>query len=182
MELLSAEYKTIQTQIGEWLTHSEHELETTFGETGQVDMTTFLNVAKRLRTKGYSSLPQGDILTVTTKDNVRFSLNGLGIIQQYCRDDTMSGKPYVALIKDRSVKAQNVDVDEYGFRIKSRREIPLASDDASVKKLFESWAEVPKAFRLIRRWTFEDAGIRIDMSIVKSTKKLSGGNYKWQKN
>jgi hypothetical protein len=181
MELLSAEYKTIQTQIGEWLTHSEHELETTFGESGQVDMTTFLNVAKRLRTKGYSSLPQGDILTVTTKDNVRFSLNGLGIIQQYCRDDTMSGKPYVALIKDRAVKAQNVDVDEYGFRIKSRREIPLASDDASVKKLFESWAEVPKAFRLIRRWTFEDAGIRIDMSIVKSTKKLSGGNYKWQK-
>lgn len=181
MELLSAEYKTIQTQIGEWLTHSEHELETTFGETGQVDMTTFLNVAKRLRTKGYTSLPQGDILTVMTKDHVRFSLNGLGIIQQYCRDDTMAGKPFVAIIKDRSVKAQNVDVDEYGFRIKSRREIDLATDDASVKKLLEKWEEVPKAFRLIRRWTFEDTGIRIDMSIVKSTKKLSGGSYKWQK-
>ena len=181
MELLSAEFKTIQTQVSEWLTNPEHELETTFGETGQVDMTTFLNVAKRLRTKGYSSLPQGDIMTVMTKENVRFSLNGLGVIQQYCRDDTMAGKPFVAMIKDRSVKAQNVDVDEYGFRIKSRREIPLGSDDAAVKKLFESWAEVPKAFRIIRRWTFEDTGIRIDMSIVKSTKKLSGGNFKWQK-
>ena len=74
MELLSAEFKTIQTQVSEWLTNPEHELETTFGETGQVDMTTFLNVAKRLRTKGYSSLPQGDIMTVMTKDNVRFSL------------------------------------------------------------------------------------------------------------
>lgn len=181
MELLSAEYKTIQTQVGEWLAHSEHELETTFGESGQVDMTTFLNVAKRLKTKGYTSLPQGDILTVMTKENIRFSLSGLGNIQQYCRDDIMSGRPFTAMIKDRSVKAQNVDVDEYGFRIKSRREIPLASDDAAVKKLFENWAEVPKAFRVIRRWTFEDVGLRIDMSIIKSTKKLSGGNFKWQK-
>jgi hypothetical protein len=181
MELLSAEYKIIQTQVGEWLTHSEHELETTFGESGQVDMTTFLNVAKRLKTKGYTSLPQGNILTVTTKENVRFSLSGLGVIQQYCRDDTMAGKPFVAMIKDRGVKAQNVDIDEYGFRIKSRREMPMASDDATVKKLLEGWAELPKAFRLLRRWTFEGDGIRIDMSIVKSTKKLSGGNYKWQK-
>ena len=181
MELLPAEFKTIQTQVNEWLTNPEHELETTFGESGQVDMTTFLNVAKRLRTKGYSSLPQGDIMTVMTKENVRFSLNGLGVIQQYCRDDTMAGKPFVAMIKDRSVKAQNVDVDEYGFRIKSRREIPLGADDAAVKKLLENWSEVPKAFRIIRRWTFEDTGIRIDMSIVKSTKKLSGGNFKWQK-
>ena len=181
MELSGAEFKTIQTQVNEWLTNPEHELETTFGQSGQVDMTTFLNVAKRLRTKGYSSLPQGDIMTVMTKENVRFSLNGLGVIQQYCRDDTMAGKPFVAMIKDRSVKAQNVDVDEYGFRIKSRREIPLGSDDAAVKKLLESWADVPKAFRIIRRWTFEDTGIRIDMSIVKSTKKLVGGNYKWQK-
>uniref|UniRef100_A0A6C0K7V1 mRNA (guanine-N(7))-methyltransferase n=1 Tax=viral metagenome TaxID=1070528 RepID=A0A6C0K7V1_9ZZZZ len=181
MELSAAEFKTIQTQVNEWLTNPEHELETTFGETGQVDMTTFLNVAKRLRTKGYSSLPQGDIMTVMTKENIRFSLNGLGVIQQYCRDDTMAGKPFVAMIKDRSVKAQNVDVDEYGFRIKSRREIPLGTDDAAVKKLFASWADVPKAFRIIRRWTFEDTGIRIDMSIVKSTKKVSGGNFRWQK-
>lgn len=181
MELLSAEYKSIQSQVQEWLDHPEHELETTFGETGSVDMTTFLNVAKRLRMKGYKSLPQGNSLAVITKENIRFSLSSLGIIQEYCRDDTMAGKPFTAMIKDRSVKMRNVDVDEYGFRIKSRREIPMGSDDATVKKLFARWAEVPKAFRLIRRWTFEDTGIRIDMSIVKSTKKLSGGGFKWQK-
>jgi hypothetical protein len=43
MELSGAEFKTIQTQVSEWLANPEHELETTFGEAGQVDMTTFLN-------------------------------------------------------------------------------------------------------------------------------------------
>jgi hypothetical protein len=181
MELLSAEHKAIQSQLEEWLSHPEYELETTFGETGSVDMTTFLNVAKRLRMKGYKSLPQGNSLVVITKENIRFSLLSLGIIQEYCRDDIMAGKPYVAMIKDRSVKTRNVDVEEYGFRIKSRREIPMGSDDATVKRLFEQWSELQKAFRMIRRWTFEDNGVRIDMSIVKSTKKLSSGAYKWQK-
>jgi hypothetical protein len=179
MELSSAEYKGIQAQVKEWLDHPEHELETTFGT---IDTTTFLSVAKRLRARGFTSLPQGDALNVMTKENIRFTLSGLGIIQQYCRDDVMAGKPYGAMIKDRAVAIRSVDIDEYGFRLKARREIPMANDDASVKKLLDNWAQVPKAFRMIRRWTFESDGVRVDMSIVRSTKKLPGGGaFKWQK-
>ena len=178
MELSATEYKGIQAQVKEWLDHPEHELETTFGT---IDTTTFLSVAKRLKARGYTSLPQGDSMTVMTKENIRFTLSGLGIIQQYCRDDVMAGKPYAAMIKDRSVATRNIDVAEYNFRIKARREIPMATDDASVNKLLEDWGQLPKAFRMIRRWTFEGDGVRVDMSIVRSTKKLPGGAFKWQK-
>ena len=180
MELSPAEYKGLQVQVKEWIGHRDNELETTFDS---IDTTTFLSVARRLKARGYKSLPQGDSMNVMTKENIRFTLSGLGIIQQYCRDDTMSGKPYTAMIKDRSVAVRNVDIDEYGFRTKARREIALAADDPSVVKLMESWSQVPKAFRMIRRWTFESDGVRIDMSIVRSTKKLPGGGaFKWQKN
>ena len=178
MELSATEYKGIQAQVKEWLDHPEHELETTFGT---IDTTTFLSVAKRLKARGFTSLPQGDSMTVMTKENIRFTLSSLGIIQQYCRDDVMAGKPYAAMIKDRSVVTRNIDVTEYNFRIKARREIPMATDDASVNKLLEGWAQLPKAFRMIRRWTFEGNGVRVDMSIVRSTKKLPGGAFKWQK-
>ena len=66
MELFSAEAENIKKRVEEWITHPEYELEATFGATGEVDSTTFLAVAQRLRAKGYASLPQEDRLTVIT--------------------------------------------------------------------------------------------------------------------
>lgn len=186
MELYSAEAKAIQSQVSEWLKNSEFELETTFGPDGLVSQTTFLAVAKRLRAKGYTSLPQEDRLTITTRDNVRFTLSSLGIIQEYCRDDLLAGTSFTAMIKDRATPVSNVDLEEYDVRIKSRREIPMGHDDATVKKILEEWPRVQKAFRMIRRWSFEIEGLRFDLSIVRSTKKLpkrngaANGDYRWQ--
>lgn len=181
MELFSAEANAIKAQVNEWLLHDDYELETVFGEKGIVDSTTFLAVAKRLRAKGYTNLPQEDRLTITTKDHVRFSIDSLGIIQKYCIDNILAGKPFTAMIKDRAVATKNIDLEEYDIRIKQRREIGMAHDDAEVKKLMDQWSRVPKAFRMIRRWTFEAEGIRIDMSIVRSTSQNSRGEYKWQR-
>uniref|UniRef100_A0A6C0JXM8 mRNA (guanine-N(7))-methyltransferase n=1 Tax=viral metagenome TaxID=1070528 RepID=A0A6C0JXM8_9ZZZZ len=181
MELFSAEANAIKAQVSEWIQHADYELETVFGERGVVDSTTFIAVAKRLRAKGYTNMPQEDRLTITTKDHVRFSLDGLGIIQKYCSDDVLAGKPFTAMIKDRAVATKNVDVEEYDIRIKQRREVGMAQDDAEVKKLLDQWSRIPKAFRMIRRWTFEGEGIRIDMSIVRSTKTNERGEYKWQR-
>ena len=181
MELFSAEANAIKTQVNEWLLHDDYELETVFGEKGIVDSTTFLAVAKRLRAKGYTNLPQEDRLTITTKDHVRFSIDSLGIIQKYCIDNVLAGKPFTAMIKDRAVATKNIDLEEYDIRIKQRREIGMAHDDAEVKKLMDQWSRVPKAFRMIRRWTFEADGVRIDMSIVRSTTQNSRGEYKWQR-
>jgi len=184
MELYAAEAESIKKRVEEWMLHSNYELEATFGragKVGEVDATTFLAVAQRLRAKGYRALPQGDYMTVTTPEHLRFTIGSLGVIQAYCDDDVMAGKPYDVMIKDRATAESQLDLDDYGTRIKVRRETALASDDAQVIKLFETWGAQKKAFRMIRRWSFEGDGIQIDMSIIRSTVKTKTGDFKWQR-
>jgi hypothetical protein len=83
------------------------------------------------------------------------------------------------MIKDRTGLESQIDLEEYQCRIKSRREIALSTDDPRVREMMENWAQVKKAYRLIRRWTFKGKGMRIDMSIVRSTPKDSRGEYRW---
>ena len=181
MELFSAEAESIRKRVEDWITHPEYELEATFGATGEVDAVTFLAVAQRLRAKGYKALPQEDRMTVITPEHIRFTLASLGVIQAYCQDDVMAGKPYTVMIKDRATADSQVDLDDYNVRIKVRRETEMAYDDAKVKQVFEGWAQQRKAFRMIRRWTFDGDGIRVDMSIVRSTQKQRTGDFKWQR-
>ena len=183
MDLFAAEAAAIRARVNDWLTHPGYELEATFGKgvDGEVDAVTFLAVAQRLRAKGYRALPQGDYMTVMTPEHLRFTLGSLGVIQAYCEDDTMAGKPYEVMIKDRATAESQVDLDDYNTRIKVRRETALSPDDAQVMKLFEGWPQQKKAFRMIRRWSFEGDGIQIDMSIVRSTVKAKSGDFKWQR-
>ena len=179
MDLYSADSKRIQTLITEWLAHPEQELEATFGAGGVVDATTFLNITQRLRAKGYEALPQDDRLSIITPNNIRLSLQGLGVLQNYCRDDILEGKPYSAMIKDRTSSDSNLDLGEYDMRIKSRREINLAPEDPRVREIIQNWNNAKKAFRLLRRWTFKGNGMRIDMSIVRSSPKDNRGEFRW---
>ena len=180
MELYKAEAEQLKKQISNWIEHPDYELESTFGK-GTVDATTFFQVALRLRSKGLKELSQDDRLTITTPEHVRFTIQSMGVIQQYCRDDTLTGKPFIAMIKDRSSIDSNIDLDDYDTRIKTRREVLMANDEAQIKELFAKWPIQKKAFRMIRRWSFEEPGLRYDLSIVRSTKRDSKGEFKWQR-
>jgi predicted NAD-dependent protein-ADP-ribosyltransferase YbiA (DUF1768 family) len=183
MELYPPEHKLLETIVQNWVDHPLRECEATFGSKdkgGQIDGTAFLAVAQRLRAKGYTALPQEDRLTVTTPDNNRFTLSGMGVIQQYCRDNRMAGKPYVAITKDRASNDPPLDLDDYDTRIKVRNEIPLPT--SVINDVLASWAQQKKAFRLIRRWSFEGEGFQFDLSIVYSTFRDAKGNYKWVRN
>ena len=180
MELYKAEAEQLKKQISNWIEHPDYELESTFGK-GTVDATTFFQVALRLRSKGLKELSQEDRLTITTPEHVRFTIQSMGVIQQYCRDDTVVGKPFVAMIKDRSSLDSHIDLDDYDVRIKTRREVFMANDESQIKELFAKWPIQKKAFRMIRRWSFEEPGLRYDLSIVRSTKRDSKGEFKWQR-
>jgi hypothetical protein len=45
----------------------------------------------------------------------------------------------------------------------------------------KTWGQQRKAFRMIRRWAFKskDEGFRVDMSIVRSTKRKT--EFMWQR-
>jgi predicted NAD-dependent protein-ADP-ribosyltransferase YbiA (DUF1768 family)/SAM-dependent methyltransferase len=188
MELYPAEIEGLRQLVQEWVTHPDYELESSFGAGGVVSSTTFLNVAQRLKAKGYVELPQEDYMNILTPDNVRFTIKSMRAIQSYCRDNILEGKPFEAMVKDRAVKMSNLDIPDYETRIKIRRENSLAQSTSIVQDQLRKWPSQKKAFRLIRRWTFMDEanGIRVDMSIVRSTPKFvkkngSTGDYKWQR-
>jgi hypothetical protein len=180
MDLTSDQSKLINKFIQDWFKDKRLELETTFGIGGVIDSNTFLQIAQRLRNKGFEVVPQDDRLSIITPNHIRLSLLGLGVLQQYCRDDTLEGKVYSAMFKDRAFPDSNIDIREYNIRFKVRREEELSEDDPRVMALLTNWEKQKKAFRLIRRWTFRGKGIRIDMSMVRQSPNIPGkGEFDW---
>jgi SAM-dependent methyltransferase len=180
MDITSDQSKLINKFIQDWFKDKKLELETTFGAGGVVDSTTFLQIAQRLRNKGFEVIPQDDRLSIITPNHIRLSLQGLGVLQQYCKDDVLQGKAFTAMFKDRAFPDSNIDLKEYDIRFKIRREEELSQNDPRVVALIDNWENQKKAFRLIRRWTFQGKGIRIDMSMVRQTRNIPGkGEYAW---
>jgi mRNA (guanine-N7-)-methyltransferase len=180
MELTSDQFKLVNKFVQDWFKDKKLELETTFGIGGVVDSTAFLQIAQRLRNKGFEVIPQDDRLSIITPSHIRLSLLGLGVLQQYCKDDILEGKVFSAMFKDRAFPDSNIDLKEYNIRFKVRREEELSNDDPRVVALLANWERQKKAFRLIRRWTFRGKGIRIDMSMVRQTPTIPGkGEFQW---
>ena len=176
MELFSADIAHIKGLVDIWREKPDVELEATFGVGGTVDMETFLRVISRLKSKGLAEISQEDSLTIGLKDATRFTLKGDGIIKDYCRTNNIIGRNYTAIIKDRNVSSKSeaysdVIIEDYNVKIKSRREIEYAKDDAHIQTILKTWPSQEKYFRLIHRWTIHSNGVKFDMSMVRSTPK-----------
>ena len=177
MELQPEEISKIKDILSKWLTTDTMELESTV--TGPINATAFMEVAQRLTSKGYTALPQEDHIKIMTPEKVRFTIVGMSSIEEYCRTDSLETAPFEAMVKDRTGKEDSADLDEYGIRVKVRRELPLGKEDADVKSLLRGWATKKKAFRILRRWSFLGEGLRFDLSMVRST-PTKRGEYDWQ--
>jgi SAM-dependent methyltransferase len=184
MELTKDQFANLQRLVHEWSMHETYELETGFGVGvgGVVDSNTFLQIAQRLRMKGFKPKAQEDYLNIITPINYRFTIQGLGLVQTYCQDDAIDTKQYTVMLKDRLDRADrsNLDLGEYDIRIKIRREQPIEGENAAVKQLLQNWKTERKAFRLIRRWSFEGEGVRMDLSMVRqSPSQPSRSEFEW---
>ena len=179
MDLTSDQHRRITAFIQDWSKDKTMELETTFGERGVVDSTTFLQIAQRLRAKNYEMIPQDDRLSILTPNQLRISLQGLGVIQMYCKDDTIHNKAYTVMAKSRTSPDSNIDLRDYNVRFKMRREADISHDDPLVAPIISNWTNQKKAFRLIRRWSFRGKGIRFDLSMIRQSPSLSTGEFQW---
>ncbi len=177
MEVNKAQADKLKHLISEWSIHPEQELEATIGFKGNVSLTSFMDIIRRLRSRGYEPLPQEDRINIILPNTIRFTLSGLGDIQEYCTNDTIVGRPYTAIIKDRTGVEGTVDFAEYDVRVKARRELPMATDDARLGPILKTWETQKKAFRIIRRWSFRGEGVRFDLSSVRSTFRDKKGSY-----
>ncbi len=178
MELIENEVEKLKRMLVEWYTYPDRELEATFSEAS--DVTTFLAVAQRLKNKGFTELPQEDKMNIITPERVRFTLTGIGAIESYCRDNTLLGKEFEAMIKDNTGEETNLVLTDYDTKIKIRREKAIEKSDPQINQMFSLWDNQKKAFRIMRRWTFMGRGIRFDLSIIRSTPADVKGRFKWQ--
>jgi mRNA (guanine-N7-)-methyltransferase len=179
MDLTSDQHRRITAFIQDWSKDKTMELETTFGERGIVDSNTFLQIAQRLRAKGFEMMPQDDRLSILTPNQLRISIQGLGVIQLYCKDDSLQNKTYTVMAKSRTSPDSNIDLRDYHVRFKMRRESDMSHDDPLVVPIISNWTNQKKAFRLIRRWSFRGKGIRFDLSMVRQSPTLPTGEFKW---
>ena len=200
MELYRNEYEKLKTLLAGkegtkngWIYHENRELEATFGLGGQVDQTRFLAVAQRLKSKGYVENPPVDYMTITIKDqnddinirretlkdNTRFTIEGSANVEEYCNSESLGNVPYEVILKTAlgDPNEDNLVLEDYDMKFKVRREEERAKDDGVVRSILNNWDNEKKAFRLIRRWTFEGDGCVFDLSMVRSNKRNSTGAY-----
>jgi hypothetical protein len=172
--------KDVQALWNAWESGDDNaELEATFKIQGH---TNWLDVVQHLRSLGLQEEPQPAKLNINA-GGLRFTLVGEGIIQKYCNDNVLVGKPFHVQSKERKrVQGAKSEVDwkDYGVRIKLRSEIPLAMDDARVRDVLARWSTIPKFFRYIKRYSFTSLhhkGLRFDLSVVRQNRKTTMGEY-----
>lgn len=180
LELKSTELTAIDTLWTAWSTSTDTELEATFP---RLDYTKFLNTIKYLRSLGFKETPQPPKLNIIIPGGLRFTLVGSGVVEAYCKDNTLKGKPFHVIIKEKKAAVggiSEVDLPDYNVRIKVRRELPLAVTDTRVVEALSKWVSLPKSFRFIRRFSFTSlihGGIQFDASFVHENKKDRRGQY-----
>jgi hypothetical protein len=153
-----------------WKTTPEAEFEAILTN---MDLTSWQDVIQYLRSLGMRENPQIVKLNICLTNNIRITLEGAGVIQAYCRDNRLTGKPFTAMLKEDIADAAPVEFGLYSARAKLKREIPLAADDARVKEAISRWDQLSKLYRQIQRFEFVAPGglpLRFDVSVVRETR------------
>ena len=143
----------------------------------QVDLTAWQDVIQYLRHLGMKERTNLLKLNISFKNNIRITLEGTGIIKDYCRENRIGeDMPFKAMRKEhlQGVGAEPVVLEHYGVRTKLKRETALDNSDAEVLDMLKRWDSLDKHFRLIQRFEFDAPGdipLRFDISHVRENEK-----------
>ena len=136
-----------------------------------LDITAWQDIIQYLRSLKMREEEQVLKLNISLSNGIRITLEGAGIIQEYCRDNKIAGKPFTALLKENIEGGKSVELTAYGARVKLKREVMLAPDDARITEAIANWDKLGKFFRQIQRYEFvapKGIPIRFDLSVVRS--------------
>ena len=178
LELFTKERDALNALWSLWAKTPDTELEATFPK---LDYTRFSDAIQHLRSLGLKEEPQEVKLNISLPSGLRFTLVGEAVIQAYCKDNAIQGKPFHVILKDKHiVGATEADLPEYGVRVKLRREFVVPLDDPRVAHALAKWSSTPKTFRYMTRFRFTSTkylGIVFDASFVKSNPTDKRGSY-----
>jgi hypothetical protein len=181
-----------------WSHPTEHELEVKFGTLKinkaakvQLRRSDYDNVIKKLMSQGFScGSPLEEvtesyslrIATTMPNDEKQFSYNRIEVdtfesIQKYCETNNINDvKNNTKFIQKRPVtrlidgsKLSSVENRDFNFKITWSKENTVRSND-----IISEWGKTRKTFRFINRvaFTHKDYPVKVDVSIVKSSKNI----------
>ena len=192
---MSTKSKLFQDMIDIYLSNiSNKELEVRFGTKGNyITKIDYDNVIKKLSNLGFQcSSSEGEYFLRIQNEylsthgivisKVRTEIKGLTGIQDYCRHNDinkmLSYYPNISFYQKKEVLHEEkrllpVDFDDYNFRVSLQSEEYLNKKGGFVERICESWNRSKKIFRYLNRvsFTHTDIPIRVDLSIVKMSKK-----------
>lgn len=179
-----------------FLNSGDVELEVRFGTFNKNPITKIQmnDVVKKLKSLGFYSYNSQYLLKIQNQfidpqsgalrmSSVRTEINGLTAIKEYCEtnriiDEDTTLKANVSFMSKNSVRKDGqpvkpLDYNDLNFRVSVQEEKILTTNDAIIKSTIKDWDNSKKTFRLLKRSSFyhEDYGFRVDISIVKSSKK-----------
>lgn len=181
--------------------YKSHELEVRFGTIGNKPITKidYDNVIKKIKSLGFKSNNQeGNYLLRMSNEflsekvgsyklsNIRTEINGLNAIKDYCSSNSiekiLQQMSYnVSFTKKSNITNEDNEMlgfatfNDFNFRVSYQIEEKLSKNSNICKEIIENWNNSKKNFRFLNRVTFtkDDIPINIDISIVKTSKKIN---------
>ena len=121
--------------------------------------------------------------------NVRCSIHGIESVKEYCKKNSIESidednvefmiKKYYKDRKQPTKKFFPLKDENYNIRLNIKKEEPLVRGHHMVDDFLKDYSEKNKHFRYKKRYSFitKDRLYRIDLTVVKSTKKFKGRIY-----
>jgi len=180
------------------------EFEIRFGTDryNQITKTDFDNIIQKLKSLGFEKLKEeytlniineyADSRTGRMKDsNIRTTIKGLSNIQKYCKEnmiyeDKLKNISFLQKFRKKTKRDGEtltpIDFKDFQFRVNYKTERSLDPVDGQplkpeISRLFDTWKDSKKVFRLIKRYSFQKSGqanlypFQFDLSIVKTNKQ-----------
>ena len=122
---------------------------------------------------------------VRQNSNIRTEIIGIHNIRKYCKSNVLSEFITHKFLRKRRERLENMsnpfDVKKYNLRYSIEEEEELSPQNGDIQTLVSTWSDHKKSFRLINRLELEhpDYPFRIDISTVKTSKKLKNHSYEF---
>ena len=117
--------------------------------------------------------------------NIRTEVSGIHNIRKYCKMNVLSDVGTYNFLRKKRERLTNLrnphDVSKYNLRYSLEEEEVLSENSGEIQTIMSSWSDNKKTFRLINRLEMEHPQFpfRIDISTVKSSRRLKGGDYEY---
>ena len=181
------------------------ELETKMGGGGlggnrkSITRINYDNVIKKIKSLGFVSSESKYLLRIQSNlastNNIRTEIEGIHNIRKYCQSNSIdlensaSGISFIQKQPYRPTsgsgnEVKSIDFPDFDFRVSLSNEKKINNDSSLVRENIlneQKWKQTKKVFRYTNRHTFTHPDptypFIVDISIVKSSRRHSSGNY-----